>query len=355
MSEKLLVITNMGPKASAPFQGQFVTNQVDALSALAPAYFFMTWHNDSKLNRVLKYPVLWLQFIWRFVLSFQRFDILHVHYYYPTIWLAWTYKLLRNRKVKIVVTCHGSDIYLYKPESRLYKFAASAVDFFVFTSQSLREKFFDQSVPSMVLPAGIHPTFANSRQLSFEEKPIDVLFVGTLDQNKGVDRLIKLVATLPQVKFAVVGHGPMQQQLSVAAAQCSNLQLISSQSPEGLKSYFEQSKCLLSLSRNESFGLVMTEAMACFTPVIATQTDGSKAQVVHTVNGFCFAQHSEAELESALTAAIQQLLRFSAAEYQQIQQACRTSATPYFVEKVATQLTALYQKLSRESGQSTTK
>ncbi len=355
MSEKLLIITNMGPKASAPFQGQFVTNQVDALSALDPAYFFMTWHNDSKLNRLLKYPVLWLQFIWRYVLSFRRFDILHVHYYYPTIWLAWTYKLLRNPKAKIVVTCHGSDIYLYKPESKLYKFAASAVDFFVFTSESLREKFFDQNVQSMVLPAGIHPTFATSQQLSLPEKAIDVLFVGTLDHNKGVDRLLKLVAALPQVKFAVVGHGPMQQQLVAAAAQCQNLQLLSSQSPTGLKSYFEQSKCLISLSRNESFGLVMTEAMACYTPVIATETDGSKAQIVHGVNGFCLTQLGEAELHLALAEAIQQLLRFSAAEYQQIQQACRTSATPYFVEKVAVQLTNLYQQLSRKSGQSTTK
>ena len=355
MSEKLLIITNMGPKTSAPFQGQFVTNQVDALAALKPTYFFMSWHNDSKLNRLMKYPVLWMQFFWQFVLSFSRFDILHVHYYYPTIWLAWTYKLLRNPRVKIVVTCHGSDIYFYKPESWLYKNAAAIVDYFIFTSSSLREKFFDQKVSSMVLPAGIHPTFTHSQQLSFNEKPIDVLFVGTLDLNKGIDRLLKLVVALPNVKFAVVGHGPLQHQMLAAAAQSSNLQLLSSQSPVGLKSYFEQSKCLLSLSRNESFGLVMTEAMACYTPVIATETDGSKAQIVHRVNGFCLVQDDEAELQLGLIKVIQQLLRFSAAEYQQMQQSCRTSAEPYFVEKVAAQLTALYQQLGRESGQSTTK
>jgi glycosyltransferase involved in cell wall biosynthesis len=347
MLEKLLIITNMGPKASAPFQGQFVTNQVNALAALHPAYFFMTWHNDSKLNRLLKYPVLWLQFIWRFVLSRQSYDIVHVHYYYPTIWLAWTYKLLRNRQVKIVVTCHGSDIYLYKPESTLYKFAASAVNFFIFTSESLRQKFYDQSVQSLILPAGIHPTFADSQQFSLAEKPIDVLFVGTLDHNKGVDRLLKLVAAMPDVKFAVVGHGPLQHDVMTAAARVTNLQLLSSQSPIGLKAYFEQSKCLMSLSRNESFGLVMTEAMACYTPVLATVTDGSKAQIVQGQNGFCFAQNDEAALLADLMKTVQQLLRMSTAEYQHIQQACRTSASPYFVEKIAAQLTELYQQLAR--------
>lgn len=345
MSVKLLIITNMGPKASAPFQGQFVKNQVDALAALNPAYFFMSWHNDSKLNRILKYPVLWLQFIWRYVFSLARYDILHVHYYYPTIWLAWTYKVLRNPQVKIVVTCHGSDIYLYKPESSLYKFAAKVVDCFVFTSDSLRQKFFDASVKNIVLPAGIHPTFADSRQLSLADKPIDVLFVGTLDHNKGVDRLLHLVATMPEVHFAVVGHGPMQAQVNAVCQRSPNLQWLSSQSPSGLKAYFEQSKCLMSLSRNESFGLVMTEAMACYTPVLATVTDGSKAQVIHGVNGFSVEQSDETELLANLAKTIQQLLRMSPSEYQQLQQASRTSASPFFVEKVALRLTELYQQV----------
>ncbi|MDZ7901598.1 MAG: hypothetical protein U5L01_03270 [Rheinheimera sp.] len=111
-----------------------------------------------------------------------------MHYYYgggggggggggATIWLAWTYKLLRNPKAKIVVTCHGSDIYLYKPESKLYKFAASAVDFFVFTSESLREKFFRSKCAKYGAtrrdPSNL---FATSQQLSLPEKAVDVLF-----------------------------------------------------------------------------------------------------------------------------------------------------------------------------------
>jgi len=80
----------MGPKASAPFQGRFVQQQVEALQAagLKPGYHYMRWHSDSRLNRYLKYPVFLLDFIWRYLFTRQSFDIIHVHFFYPTIWLA---------------------------------------------------------------------------------------------------------------------------------------------------------------------------------------------------------------------------------------------------------------------------
>jgi len=345
VNKNVLILTNMGPKASAPFQGQFVRNQVDALAALAPDYFYMRWHNDSKLNRLLKYPVLWLQFVWQWIFCTKTMDILHVHYFYPTIWLALTYRWLRNPKVKIVVTCHGSDIYLYKPESALYKFAAGWVDHFIFTSAALQQKFFRQDISAEVLPAGIHPTFASSKYLARADKTLDLLFVGTLDFNKGLDRLLAILPQLPQLQIAVVGAGPYRNQLQQAALQYPNLQLLSPQTPEQLKTQFERSKCFLSLSRNESFGLVMTEAMACYTPVIATETDGAKAQIRHGQNGYCLVQQQEELLLSQLVGSIQQLLSLPAAEYQQLQQQAFADAQPYLVKHVAKRLSDLYQQL----------
>ena len=137
----ILIISNMGPKPAAPFQGKFVHNQVWALAALNPAYHYMRWHSDSLLNKWLKYPVFALDFLWRFVISRRRFDIVHVHYFYPTIWLALLYKALRNPKVKIVVTCHGSDIYLYQPPGKAYRWCAAKVDQWIFASKALARHF----------------------------------------------------------------------------------------------------------------------------------------------------------------------------------------------------------------------
>lgn len=343
---KLLILTNMGAKPSAPFQGVFVRNQVQALAPLQPAYYQMDWQNDKKPWRYLRYPVFWARFVWRHVFSLQRFDLLHVHFYYPTIWLALTYKLLRNPAVKIVVTCHGGDLYFYEPPSWWYRTASRFVDHWIFVSDQLKQRFFRQDLAAEVLPAGIHSLFGAVAALPLSDKDIDVLYVGTLDHNKGMDRLLALLPALSDKKVVVIGHGPWLLQLQAAQQQYPNLQLVGSQSPAELAQYYQRSKVYLNLSRHESFGLVMTEAMACGTPVLATDTDGARAQIHDAVNGYRLAQQDEALLQAALLEKIQQLFSLSAAEYRQLQLRCQTSAAPYLLDKVASRLTALYQQLT---------
>ena len=347
MSQRLLILTNMGPKPAAPFQGVFVRNQVEALAALNPAYFQMEWQNDRMPWRLLRYPIFWLQFVWRYVLSRQRFDVLHVHFFYPTIWLALTYRLLRNPKVKIVVTCHGTDIYAYQPESTLYKAAAAQVDQWIFVSAQLQQRFFRQDIRAEVLPAGIHALYGQVPALPLAEKDIDVLYVGTLDLNKGMDRLLALLPALAGKRVVVIGHGPWHAQLSAAAVQYPQLELVAAQGAAQLKDYYQRSRVFVSLSRNESFGLVMTEAMACGTPVVATLTDGSRMQIQDGINGSLVDGSDEPALLRAFGEKIQLLLSLPAPEYQQLQLGCQTSAKPYLLDKVAARLTEIYQQLSR--------
>lgn len=344
MHARLLILTNMCPRPSAPFQGIFVRNQVAALAALAPAYFQLAWHTDKKPWRLLRYPVFWAQFVWRYVLSRQKFDILHVHFFYPTIWLALTYRWLRNPAVKIVVTCHGTDIYAYQPPSALYRFAAGKVDHWIFVSAQLRQRFFMQPASAEVLPAGIHASFGQVGALPLAEKDIDILYVGTLDLNKGMDRLLALLPGWTDKKVVVIGHGPWLQQLQQATAQYPQLELVQAQGAEALAGYYRRAKVFLSLSRHESFGLVMTEAMACGTPVVATQTDGSLAQLQQGRNGYLVAAQDEALLLAGIRDAVQQLFSLSAPDYRQMQLACQTSAKPYLLDKVVQRLTEIYQQ-----------
>jgi len=345
MLQRLLILTNMGPKPSAPFQGVFVRNQVAALAALKPAYFQMEWQSDRMPWRLLRYPIFWLQFVWRFVFSRQKFDILHVHFFYPTIWLALTYRYLRNPEAKIVVTCHGSDVYAYDPPSRWYQRAAAQVDQWIFVSEQLRRRFFRQDIKAEVLPAGIHALFGGVQALAPAVKDIDVLYVGTLDFNKGMDRLIALLPALDGKKVVVIGHGPWHEQLQAAASHYPQLQLVAAQGAEQLKNYYQRSRVFVSLSRNESFGLVMTEAMACGTPVVATVTDGSTMQVRDGENGYLVSADTEQVLVTRLAEKIQLLLSLPAADYQQLQHSCQTSAEPYLLDKIADRLTAIYQRL----------
>ncbi|GAB57416.1 glycosyltransferase family 4 protein [Rheinheimera nanhaiensis] len=342
----LLIVSNMGPKPSSPFQGKFVHNQVWALAALNPAYHYMRWHSDSRLNKVLKYPVFLLDFIWRFILSRRRFDIIHVHFFYPTIYLALLYKWLRNSQVKIVVTCHGSDIYKYQPPGKLYRWCAAKVDQWIFASKALAQHFSLPVAKKQVLPAGISELFRQTDRLSYQEKSIDLLYVGSLDQNKGMDRLLALLPVLHDKKVVVAGSGPWLARLQHAAQQFPNVLVVGPKDTAALKQLYCQARGLISLSRHEAFGLVMAEAMACYTPVIATETDGAREQVQHGINGLLVSQQGEeTEVIARLSSALQQFFSLSEQQYQLLQQQGRASAEQYLLGQVVTELQQVYQRV----------
>ena len=348
MTKAVLIITNMGPKPSAPFQGQFVKNQMLALKKRqALAYFYMSWHNDSLVNRLLKYPVLFLQFFWSYIVSFKSFDVIHVHFFYPTIWLALVYKYLRKPSVKIVVTCHGSDIYHYQPFNALYRWCCGAVDQWIFTSEKLQSKAFTLAPKAVVLSAGIAQVYADATQLSRADKNIDLLYVGALDKNKGMDRLIALLPEVKDKKICVIGTGPYQAKFEQLTQDYPNLQLEAGQTAEQLKAFYQRSKCFLSLSRNESFGLVMTEAMACYTPVIATLTDGS-AEQLGADSFWVIEQADELLLQQQLLKKIQQLLSLSDSDYTALQHLGHQHAKDCLVDDVAAKIQTLYQALEPE-------
>ena len=336
----------MGPKPSSPFQGKFVHNQVWALAALHPAYHYMRWHSDSLLNKILKYPVFILDFIWRYMLSRRRFDIVHVHFFYPTIYLAILYKTLRNRSVKIVVTCHGSDIYKYQPPGKLYRWCAAKVDQWIFASKALARHFSLPVQQAEVLPAGINELFRQAEPVSWQDKSIDVLYVGSLDQNKGMDRLLALLPVLKDKKVVIAGSGPWLQQLQQAAQQFPNVLVVGPKDSVALKQLYSQARCFISLSRHEAFGLVMAEAMACYTPVIATGTDGSAEQVINGVNGLLVSQQSEeAEVIQQYQQALVAFFAQPAEQYQQMQLNSRHSAEQYLLGQVVNRLQDIYQRV----------
>ncbi|MBZ9610411.1 glycosyltransferase family 4 protein [Rheinheimera maricola] len=346
VNRNILIISNMGPKSSAPFQGKFVHNQVWALASLHPAYHYMRWHSDSLLNKILKYPVFLLDFFWRYILSRRRFDIVHVHFFYPTIWLALLYKALRHRQVKIIVTCHGSDIYKYQPPGKLYRWCAAKVDQWIFASKALARHFSLPAPRSMVLPAGISELFRQVEPLNWQQKSIDILYVGSLDHNKGMDRLLALLPVVADKKVVIAGAGPWLEKLQTAARQYPNVLVVGPKDSAALKQLYSQARCFISLSRHEAFGLVMAEAMACYTPVIATETDGALEQLVTGENGILVAQQDEEQhLLSLFSQALMQFFLQSTQQYQQMQLQCRVSAEQYMLGQVVLELQQLYQDI----------
>lgn len=286
---KVLLISNMGPHKGNPSLGRFVINQYEELKLydgqvelfLMPklAYSF-----NLSLIRYIIFTVSYLIFIFKSLFK-KRFDIVHVHFFFPTILLAIFYKLFVNRNVKIIATFHGNDVYSYNPKAFLYSKAMSYVDHAIYVSRRLMERHNDFSNLKSVLAAGIKNDFKVIEEV---EKKYDFIFVGNLELVKGVDRLLSIINDYPGYHFAVVGSGSFSDELH--KQNYENISYFPTLDSTALALLMNQSSCLLNLSRNESFGLVITEALSCGICVIATKTDGAIEQLESVDNGWLLEQ-----------------------------------------------------------------
>ncbi len=287
----------MGRSESAPDSGGFIRRQMSAIQdisgdELALTYFEMPAKSITANSPLKRYLGFLSAFVKQHVFSKKTYTVLHVHFFFPTIVLAIVYKVFRNPKVKIVTTFHGNDIYYYKKFTWWYRWCFSFVDHSVFVTKKLKEHFFKQELPHTILCAGMLPIFSNSKPKDIVKK-YDFIFVGSLDKNKGALRLKELLAAIPDsCAVAVVGAGTYEAEFK-ALAKTKHIDYFHFCTAQQLVDLYHQTKWLVNLSYNESFGLVITEALACGLPVLATETDGSSSQVLDGVNGFIVAQNEQ--------------------------------------------------------------
>lgn len=340
-------MSNMGPSARHPNGGRFVVNQYEALKARMPdadiEFFFLTLDKRGLLQRILRYPLFFLKFCVRYITSTKKVDLIHVHFFYPTILLAAVYKVLRNPNVKIVTTFHGSDIYCYDPPPILYRWCYKIVDLSIFVSEQLKQTFALPLGRHQVLSTGILDVF---KPLPLEDKKYDVIAVGNLVDIKGVGRLEHLVrTTLGQYRILIVGSGNASERFRELASQCPHVEYQPNLAPETLCVALNRSKILLNLSRKESFGLVIAEANACGIPVLATLTDGSLAQIREGENGW-FLENDDAYLATQLPGILSDKL----AQVSQISiESCLSAPRKYRISHVVANLQDLYEALSGDS------
>ena len=132
-----------------------------------------------------------------------------------------------------------------------------------------------------------------------------ILFVGRLDVEKSVDTLISAYSLIknshPNVHLIIIGEGSLKSTLE---KQATELGVINTTIFLGFQSnpfkYMKNAVCLVLPSVFEGFGCVILEAMACKTPVIATNIDGPKEIITNGNNGLLFTPRNHIELYERL-------------------------------------------------------
>jgi glycosyltransferase involved in cell wall biosynthesis len=339
----------MKPSKAHVAYGLFVQNQVDVLNKMDEIdhllYLGITSVDKSFVGLLKKYFLLLIQIFTQAIFTRKKFDIVHVHYYFPTILYALVYKFLRNPKTKIVVTLHGGDVSKYRNLPWIYRAPNRFVDHHIFVSETLKNNFFANPSSYTVLSAGILDSFEPERP-QITAKVYDLLLVGRLVINKGTDRLMALLEKLEgELTVGVIGAGVEAQALEQFQSDRHKLVLLGLCPPEQMQKYFYQSKFVISLSRLESFGLVMSEAMASGVPVISTKSVGGVTQVQDDYNGFLL-ENSEAEFVQDNIQKVRKCLDlYGTPAYQQIVDNAIGSNGCFKLGHIIIEVMSIYQKV----------
>ncbi len=192
-----------------------------------------------------------------------------------------------------------------------------------------------------------------------------ILFVGRIEPLKGLDTLIKAVACLrvkdlsEPVNLAVIGGDPdaapeeMSSEMTRIQKICDDLTVgkmvafLGKRSQDTLPYYYSAAEVVVMPSHYESFGMVALEAMACGTPVIASQVGGLAFLVQDGVTGYHVADGDDEGMCKELTillgdTSLRKSLGKNAAAY----------AQNYAWDKIATQIVGVYSDIINATAQS---
>jgi glycosyltransferase involved in cell wall biosynthesis len=244
----------------------------------------------------------------------RGFDVVNLHYFDD----AWMYVLWLKRlfRFRLVVSVHGDDVHGSQgPRNvRLLRKWASHIDRLVFCSAGFRDEVLTPADPlwaksTVILNAvdvpGYHAVPATSRAAR-------IVCVAHLFERKGIDTLVDAFAVLsewcPGVELLIVGDGPERSSLEARVRRCG---LSGRVTFAGLVDRARALELIRGASvfclpsRREPFGLVLAEAMALRTPIVATRTGGIPEAVREGQDALLVAPNDPAALAVALRRVIE--------------------------------------------------
>jgi len=192
-----------------------------------------------------------------------------------------------------------------------------------------------------------------------------LLYVGRIEPLKGIDTLIEAIAIMRKrqvyVCLAVIG-GNLDEDQEAPSDELARLQalrekynledlvvFLGRRGQDTLPYYYSAAKAVVVPSHYESFGMVALEAMACGTPVVASQVGGLAFLVQDGITGFTVPVDEPQALADRLTTLIQ-----DASLRKRMGEQAAVFAREYGWEKIAVQIVKLYQELLDARAEPTT-
>lgn len=263
----------------------------------------------------------------------------------------------KTLKVPFVITEHTGPFKQLTDHSVVRYFTQKALqcsDRIISVSKSQKNNV-DNHVPanqlakSLVIGNGVDVEIFTPGNKDFGERPIQLIYIGSMDENKNVALLVKAFARLKakhaDIRLTLVGDKRTSAYKIYLDSLIEDLHLSKCVKFVGQKSrkkcahLLSQAHILVVPSRSETFGCVVIEAFACGKPVVATRCGGPESLVVQDFLGELCENDDVDDLVKCLEKVIERIDQF------QPEQIRRYAVDNYSYGAITKELAGLYHEL----------
>jgi glycosyltransferase involved in cell wall biosynthesis len=242
-------------------------------------------------DQIKAYVDAWQEAMEQAIIQFQP-DIIHAHHVWVTPFVAQQFDL------PYVISCHGTDLMGFRRGPRYREMALTgaqhAYAIIAISRQVKADALATYQVPSeqvpliwngfddqrfRVIPEAIKENVLPEYGIQVTNRPL-VSFVGKFTDFKGIDVLLKAAAIYEQavlgVQTVLVGHGQLWDEMHALGRELNlrGVHFLGHKPQTEVARIYNAADVSIVPSRIEPFGLVAVEALACGTPVVATEAGG---------------------------------------------------------------------------------